>query len=102
MEISHTDALERIARVLAGFELSRNGNGEGASVGREVDETWREHLDSARAVLNSLREPDQRMAAAGDPDLWTRMVRAALGEQVEPPASQSRSWEPEPYQKPLG
>jgi hypothetical protein len=102
MDISHTNALERIARVLAGMELSRNGDGDGASVGPQVDDTWREHLDAARAILNSLREPDQRIAAAGDGELWTRMVRAALGEAVEPWAGESRSWEPEPYQKPLG
>jgi hypothetical protein len=29
-----------------------------------------------------LREPDEDMAAAGDPDTWRKMVEAAIGERV--------------------
>jgi hypothetical protein len=76
--VSHTPALERIARVLAGQKLSVNAAGEDPSAGPDVDATWRDHLDDAVAVLKTLREPDQRMAAAGDPAMWERMVEAAL------------------------
>jgi hypothetical protein len=104
MDVSNTSALERIARVLAGLELSLNGDGQGTSVGRQVDDSWRRHLDSAVAVLSTLREPDQRMAAAGDVAIWARMVRAALGEDAPSRATEQKSWaeEGEIYQKPLG
>lgn len=82
MDISHMSALERIARVLSGLQWSKNGDGDQASAGAQVDGDWREHLDCAVAILNSLREPDQRMAAVGDAAAWTRMVRAALDEDV--------------------
>jgi len=104
MDISHTDAIERIARVLAGRRLSINGEGQGRSVAAEVDATWRRHRDDAIAVLSALREPDQRMAACGDVETWSRMVRAALGEPVGAARREPRSWAPEGeiYQKPLG
>jgi len=104
MDISETSALERIARVLAGQRLSANGEGHGRSVGPDVDSVWQDYLDDARAVLKTLREPDRRMASAGDARTWSRMVRAALGEAVEPVREASRSWEQpaEVYQKPLG
>ena len=103
MDVSHTSALERIARVLAGLELSLNGDGQGASVGRQVDDAWRGHLANAVAVLNTLREPDERMAAAGDVETWARMVRAALGEDA-PPSPGGQAWDENEdiYQKPLG
>jgi hypothetical protein len=41
---------------------------------------WREHVNQALAVLHTMREPDHRMAAAGDPDTWTRMVETAIEE----------------------
>ena len=78
MPVSQTTALERIARVLAGQRLSGNGEGSETSAGPHVDEVWREHLDEAAAVLRTLREPDEDMAAAGDPDVWEAMVMAAL------------------------
>ena len=78
MPVSQTTALERIARVLAGQRLSGNGEGSEASAGHHVDQVWREHLDQAAAVLRTLREPDEEMAAAGDPDVWEAMVMAAL------------------------
>lgn len=79
MPVSITPALERIARVLAGQRLSANAGGDDPSAAPEVDASWHEHLDDAIAVLKTLREPDQRMAAAGDPVMWERMVEAALG-----------------------
>lgn len=103
MDIAHTETLERLARVLAGLNLSDNGNGNSLSAGEAVDQSWRSHLGDAAAILHALREPDLRMAAVGDADTWTRMVRAALGEDVARPSS-ARSWaEPDTiYQKPLG
>jgi hypothetical protein len=78
MPVSNTPAVERIARVLAGARLSANMEGEDCSAGPEVDATWSEHVDEAVAVLKTLREPDQRMAQAGDPTVWEAMVEAAL------------------------
>jgi len=82
MDISKGSVVERIARVLAGQRLSANGNGNGhgVSVSAEVDASWRLHIDDARAVLRTLREPDQIMADAGDPQVWERMILAAIGE----------------------
>jgi hypothetical protein len=103
MENSHTSALERIARVLAGMRLSINGEGQGRSVGAEVDDTWQSHMDEAFAILNALKEPDARMAGAGDTETWTRMVRVALGEEVPSRLVEAASWmQEETYQKPLG
>jgi hypothetical protein len=76
--VSQTLALERVARVLAAWKSSSNADGGFASAGPEVNQDWPDHLESALAVLKSLREPDQAMAAVGDPDLWSRMVDAAI------------------------
>ncbi len=81
MEISDTPAIERIARVLAGQRLSANAKGGGRSVSEAVDEAWPDFVDDAVAVLRTLREPDQDMAAAGDAAAWTRMVLAALARE---------------------
>jgi hypothetical protein len=78
MDISNTPLLERIARVRAGQRLSSNAEGSNPSAGEAVDLAWREHLDDARAVLRTIREPDEEMAAAGDAAVWERMVRAAI------------------------
>ena len=78
MDISNTSLVERIARVLAGQRLSSNADGANPSAGNAVNAAWGEHLDDARAVLRTLREPDEDMAAAGDIAVWERMVRAAI------------------------
>lgn len=78
MPVSETSVVERIARVLAGQRASANAEGYLSSAGDVVDDTWREHLDDARAVLHTLREPDAEMAAAGDVGTWRAMVEAAL------------------------
>lgn len=78
MDISNTPLVERIARVLAGQRLSSNAEGSNPSAADVVDLAWRKHLDDARAVLRTLREPDEDMAAAGDTAVWERMVRAAI------------------------
>ena len=80
MDIAHTTAAERIARVLAGQRLSANADGFTPSAGTGVDETWRDHLGEALAVLNTLREPDRAMAAAGDLAIWSRMIDAAIAQ----------------------
>jgi hypothetical protein len=78
MPVSETTIVERIARVLAGQRASVNAEGFLASAGDVVDDTWREHLDDARAILRTLREPDPVMASAGDVAIWRAMVEAAL------------------------
>jgi hypothetical protein len=78
MPVSNLTLVERIARVLAGRDHSINAEGDDPSAGPTVDETWHEHVDDALAILRTMREPDQVMAAAGDPEVWERMVEAAL------------------------
>jgi hypothetical protein len=78
MPVSELSAVERIARVLAGQRASANAEGYLASAGDVVDDSWREHLDQAKAVLHTLREPDGTMAQAGDVETWRSMVEAAL------------------------
>lgn len=78
MPVSETTIVERIARVLAGQRASANAEGFLTSAGDVVDDTWREHLDDAKAVLRTLREPDPTMAGAGDVATWKAMVEAAL------------------------
>jgi hypothetical protein len=80
MPVSKTSAVERIARALAGHYLSINGEGGGSSVSKEVDDCWEDYRDDAVVVLKSLREPDSRMAAAGDVEVWEAMVLAAIPE----------------------
>ncbi|MET0366258.1 MAG: hypothetical protein ABW169_16565 [Sphingobium sp.] len=81
MPVAATPAVERIARVLAGQKLSSNGEGEDAHAARAVEMEWVDCVDTAMAVLRTLREPDADMAAAGDVAIWERMIAAAL-EQV--------------------
>ena len=78
MDISTTPAVERIARVLAGQRISANAGGDSESAAHEVDAAWREYRDDAIAVLKTLREPDQAMAAAGDAAVWEAMILAGL------------------------
>lgn len=78
MDISQTPLIERIARVLAGAQLSGNAEGAKMSAGPEVDASWKKHRDEAIAVLKTMREPDERMANAGDPAIWEKMVLAAI------------------------
>ncbi len=78
MPVSNLTLVERIARVLAARALSINAEGDDPSAGPNVDEVWHEYTDDALSILRTLREPDRVMAAAGDPDMWERMVEAAL------------------------
>ena len=78
MPVSQQPLVERIARVLAGTAHSSNAEGSDPSAGEKIDLVWREHVDQALAVLHTMREPDRRMAAAGDPETWQRMVEASI------------------------
>jgi hypothetical protein len=82
MPVSEKSAVERVARVLAGAALSSNAEGSDPSAGDKIDLAWPEHVNQALAVLHTLREPDEEMAAAGDVDMWRKMVEAAIGERV--------------------
>jgi hypothetical protein len=84
MDIAHTPAVERIARVLTGMLVSANGEGDNASASDLVDRLWREHVPDAVAVLKTLREPSEAMAAAGDVAVWERMILAAIKEAEKP------------------
>jgi len=88
-DISETAAVERIARVLAGWQHSSNAGGMSPSAATEVEQAWPEHVDAAVAVLKTLREPDAAIAQSGDGAMWTRMVDAAIAEHSSPasPAS---------------
>ena len=83
MPVSEKPLAERIARVLAGAAFSSNAEGSDPSAGDKIDLVWREHMNQALAVLHTMREPDEEMAAAGDPDVWRKMVEAAIGERVD-------------------
>ena len=83
MPESNCPLLERVARVLAGAELSVNADGDDGHAGPEVDRTWREHLNQAQAVLRTMREPDEAMAAVGDAAMWRNMVEAAIAQKVD-------------------
>jgi len=83
MPESNRPLLERIARVLAGEKLSSNAEGSSGSAGPEVDRTWTDHLNQAQAVLHTMREPDEAMAAVGDTETWRTMVAAAMAQKVD-------------------
>ena len=78
MPVSEQPLVERVARVLAGAAHSSNAEGSDPSAGEKVDMVWREHVNQALAVLHTMREPDEQMAQAGDPDSWSRMVETAI------------------------
>lgn len=88
MPVSEQPLVERIARVLAGAAHSSNAEGSDPSAGDKVDLVWREHVNQALAVLHTMREPDEAMAAAGDAEIWRRMAEAAIAsaEQSAPAA----------------
>ena len=81
MPVAEMPLVERIARVLAGAAHSSNAEGSDPSAAAKIDQVWPEHVNQALAVLHTMREPDQAMAAAGDADAWTRMVETAIAGQ---------------------
>ena len=78
MDVSTTPIAERIARVLAGQRISANAGGSTGSASAQIDAVWPDYLADALAVLRTLREPDQAMAAAGDVAVWEAMILAAI------------------------
>jgi hypothetical protein len=78
MPVAHTSLVERIARVIAGRVVSSNADGDDPSAGPKVDEVWQFYRDDAVSILKTMREPDEAAAAAGDIDMWERMIEAAL------------------------
>ena len=83
MPESSRPIVERVARVLAGAAHSSNAEGSDPSAADKVDLVWREHVNQALAVLHTMREPDEAMAAAGDADVWRAMVEAAVSERID-------------------
>ena len=83
MAVSEKPLIERIARVLAGAAHSSNAEGSDPSAGDKVDLVWHEHVNQALAVLHTMREPDEDMAAAGDADVWRKLVETAIAEHVD-------------------
>ena len=88
MPESNQPLVERIARVLAGAAHSSNAEGSDPSAGDKVDLVWPEHINQAMAVLHTMREPDEAMAAAGDVEVWRGMVEAAIAQRADPAESQ--------------
>ena len=84
MTESNRPLVERVARVLAAAAHSSNAEGSDPSAAEKVDLVWREHLNQALAVLHTMREPDEAMAAVGSEDDWRRMVEAAIAQHVDP------------------
>jgi hypothetical protein len=83
MPVSEKPLVERVARVLAGAAHSSNAEGSDPSAAEKIDLVWREHVNQALAVLHTMREPDESMAAAGDADVWRKMVEVAITERVD-------------------
>ena len=83
MPESNHPLVERVARVLAAATHSSNAEGSDPSAGKKVDLVWPQHVNQALAVLHTMREPDEAMAAAGDVDTWRNMVEAAIAQRVD-------------------
>lgn len=77
-----TAPVERVARVLAGHALSRNGEGDLPSAVDAVEALWPDYSAAALAVLRTLREPSGRMLAVGDAEIWDRMIHAAIEDET--------------------
>lgn len=84
MTESNRPLVERVARVLAAAAHSSNAEGSDPSAAEKVDLVWREHVNQALAVLHTMREPDEAMAAVGNEEEWRRMVEAAIAQHVDP------------------
>ena len=83
MAVSEKPLVERVARVLAGAAHSSNAEGSDPSAGDKVDHVWHEHVNQALAVLHTAREPDEAMAAAGDAEMWRKMVETAIAQKID-------------------
>lgn len=87
MPTSGTCIVERISRVLAGQQLSLNGEGGDEHAAAAVEMEWEDRIEDALAILRTMREPDKNMEAAGDVAVWKRMIAAAIGSPKEIQAS---------------
>ena len=83
MPESNRPLVERIARVLAGAAHSSNAEGSDPSAADKIDRAWPEHVNQALAVLHTMREPDEAMAAVGEVGMWRNMVEAAIAQKVD-------------------
>lgn len=83
MPESNRPLVERVARVLAGAAHSSNAEGSDPSAGDKIDRVWPEHVNQALAVLHTMREPDEAMAAAGDVETWSNMIEAAIAQRID-------------------
>ena len=83
MPQSNCPLVKRVARVLAGAAHSSNAEGSDPSAAGKVDQVWHEHVNQAVAVLHTMREPDEAMAAAGNVETWRDMVEAAIAQRVD-------------------
>ncbi|HET6526847.1 hypothetical protein [Sphingopyxis sp.] len=81
-DVAATAPVERIARVLAAHDLSKNADGDMHSAGEAVNAHWPDYTPVALAILRTLREPSGRMAAAGDAAVWERMIAAAIDDET--------------------
>jgi hypothetical protein len=92
-DISVSSAVERVARVICaeahspnGDSATRGGAAIAAAVSGQIDATWEQEVERARAVLKTLREPTAEMVEAGNAaggdaaEIWSAMVRQALGD----------------------
>jgi hypothetical protein len=70
--------LERIARVLAGAELSANADGSNAHAADDVDATWRNHRNQAMAILHTIREADPGVRDDAEAASWRKLVDSAI------------------------
>ena len=83
MAVAEKPLVERVARVLAGAAHSSNAEGSDPSAADKIDHVWHEHVNQALAVLHTAREPDEAMAAAGDADVWRKMVETAIAQKID-------------------
>jgi hypothetical protein len=81
MDIARTSPIERIARVLAAYALSRNCEGDMDSAGEAVDALWSHHAEPRWRCSRPART-STRMAQAGDPAIWERMVQTAIEDEL--------------------
>ena len=72
--------LERIARVLAGAELSANGDGNDPHAADRVDATWLDHRNQAMAILHTMREPDPGVTDPAEAEAWRKIIDAAIAQ----------------------
>ena len=70
--------LERIARVLAGAELSTNAEGDDPHAADAVDDSWHEHRNQAMAILHVMREPDSAVHDETEAATWRKLIEAAI------------------------